>query len=142
MHDWEGLTAPQFLFKPTPFVHLFIAFGTYSWHLLFHVLPERKLPLRYSLPIKLKIKSKEKTVNYITEINYTFTLFKKKLVLAPLFVQKFSSKIFETPAFITFVAPPHLHLTKLLLKYNTLSRTCYRAKNFSRLQISWTVWVT
>ena len=141
MHDWGGLTAPQFLSKPTPFVHLFIAFGTYSWHLLFHVLPERKLPLRYSLPIKLKIKSKEKTVNYITEINYTFTLFKKNWFLH-LSVQKFSSKIFETPAFITFVAPPHLHLTKLLLKYNTLSRTCYRAKNFSRLQISWTVWVT
>ena len=73
------------------------------------------------------------------EINYTFTLFKKKLVLAPLFVQKFSSKVFKTPAFITFVATPHLYLTKLLLKYNKLSRTCYRAKNFSRLQISWTV---
>ena len=141
MHNWEGLTAPQFLSKPTPlFIYSLLLSYTVGIYFFVFFLTEN-----YHLSTVCQSISISINFNFfqLLERNQLhFTLFKKKIVLAPLFVQKFSSKIFETPAFITFVASPHLHLTKLLSKYNTLSRTCYRAKNFSRLQISWTVWVT
>ena len=49
-------SAPQFLSKPTPFVHLFIAFGTNSWHLFFHVLPmtwQKSILFFYIVPRKI-----------------------------------------------------------------------------------------
>ena len=110
-------SAPQFLSKPTPFVHLFIAFGTNSWHLFFHVLPmtwQKSILFFYIVPRKIS------SCSSLFWKNFFMTLWNTCYY-----------KVRRTTA---------LTLKKKLFKHYTLIRKHYRVKYYSRLLISRT-WV-